>query len=143
MCLTVDLTFHKKRFGKYQPIKAETDIVVYKELKILDPEYCITPYQRVLIMFKDGIAIQTEKEFEYLIHPIYHVPVIYQGIHASIIYPKIYRNEYAGFYAIIPKGTHYYRGIYGDIVSKKLIIFNSYNTFKQYCIKNNITLLNL
>lgn len=119
-------------------LKAETDILCYKCLdKKEDGEYC-TPFEYFPIEFVDGIC-KMESEL------YHHSEFVDVGIHSYTLIDKAkeVRAEFhniAGtdiYLAIIPKGADYYIGKNVDIVSDKLIIFETDEDFKKYATDGN------
>lgn len=117
MCLIIDSTKHKKLFGFYLPKIAWKDIPVYKELHHSGSGQISTTFRNYSVIFHKNKAV---------LKSIFtrHGAVIYKGIHA-------YRKKVIPLWddqihkAIIPKGSLYYIGLYGEIVSTKLIIFEN------------------
>lgn len=136
MCLVINSRYHcKNTDGQYEPLIAKEDIPVYKLLEKIHDQY-ITPFLCKPIVFVNGIAVQETSKFTYgndtyLGRTIHTIRV---GIHSTTI------SFTFGFKlackAIIPKGTEYYVGIYNEMVSKKLIIFETEEDYQKY-IKNN------
>lgn len=124
MCLT--LKFNTRFCVSY-------DIKVYKMLNAWDRRKIITPYQHTPVDFKDG-------KFELWIDDKELKPNfwndVYRGIHS---YQDLTESSnisrllcYKLYYAVIPAGTPFYVGIDGDVVSSKLIIFETYVDFCKY-----------
>lgn len=104
---------------------ATRDIHCYKWLMDLN-SHLFTPFQKELIVFKNGIAIQETDNFGYGFNGD-----IYEGIHSSS--QTYFGYYYRSYYSIIPKGTKYYIGNDNDFVSLKLIIFK--NKFRYWIYK--------
>lgn len=127
MCLFVDKTIH----STHTPIRVERDLKVYKVLSIMDDGF-ITPYQATIVNFVDGKCVLTahcfDNELRYLANNSYQ-QCINNGIHSyrDNIHSVILKNKnesYRIFKAIIPKGTLVWFGLFGEICSEKLIIYN-------------------
>lgn len=137
MCLTI-----LKNTNKFV---AESNILVYKCLDCEDDKYC-TPFQYVPIYFNNGKTELEVKNFTYSHHiDILHISnTVNQGIHAYYVYNETkevckafgYCCGTKTHYAIIPKGAKYYVGNKGDVVSTKLIIFETEEDYKNY-VENN------
>lgn len=129
MCLIVEKGTNKR--------KAETDILVYKCLDGYCDNY-YTPYQNVPVYFKKGKCVMNTPHFSYE-RSRYHT-IVKEGIHSY--YKKsnaeCYESSYyycfgtKMYYAIIPKGTEYYIGNSGDVVSTELIIFKTLEDYQKY-----------
>lgn len=136
---------------------AETDINVYKclDFDFLNKTYC-TPFRYLPIEFQKGIckinSIIGCSTYEgiYPFGRIYPVDDfknperIDVGIHsyylrdyAEITARKFYDSSGTRVHkAIIPKGSEYYIGKRGEIVSNNLIIFEMDIDYMRYCEKN-------
>ena len=133
MCLSINKKFHKNN----KPLKAEKDIRVYK---CLDIQFGITtPFMYHPIKFdEEGKCILTSGELKPTSED-----TINKGIHAyrtkndaiitCLMFPE---TGTTAFKATIPKGTKYFIGNNGDIVSEKMIIYNEfYLTGEETTIK--------
>ena len=128
MCLTLKL---KNRFC------LSYDILVHKMLNDRQTNNIITPYQRMCVNFENGKA-------ELWINDDDLKPNIWEDIHQGIhsfydLYECRLRAMMFGFspyYAIIPAGTPFYVGNTFDVVSSKLIIFETGEDLAKYEEKN-------
>lgn len=150
MCLVIETIYHEREtnngsylLGKFIPLTAEEDIKVYKVLRyekeyegvegILQPitptwvlpmtkEHYSTPFMNASVKFKKGWATMES------VLDISDGNRIEQGIHAyrNVKFAtSAVGNGHGGLVvrtAYIPKGTPFYVGTNGDIVSSKLII---------------------
>ena len=129
MCLIVEKGTNKR--------KAETDILVYKCLDCSCGLH-YTPYQNFPVYFKNGKCVMTTPHFSYERNG--YRTIVKEGIHS--FYRKIkaecvelsynYCFGTRMHYAIIPKGTKYYIGTAGDVVSTELIIFKTEKDYNNY-----------
>lgn len=124
MCLTINDTFHKK--GK--SLKAEQNILVYKVLERGFDEKYYTPYQGMPINFNPNDGMFFYKNTRLLRGDI--AGSIANGIHsffndakADALANKFYKESM--HYAIIPKGSRFFIGENGDIVSTNLVVFKT------------------
>lgn len=110
-----------------EPLIAEKDIFCKKCLITKTFNRLYTPYQGAFIEFNNGIYIQVAYHFSFD-----EFGDINQGIHSYSKYPTGLRDDLA-YPCIIPKGTQYYIGYDGDLVSLRLIIFK--NKFRYWIYK--------
>lgn len=138
MCLTIKTTFHKK--GK--PIVAERSILVYKMLerymgKKYNNQYH-TPYMGTPINFCDEgdnmyFYKTTRLQKDLSLSPCSSDKYISKGIHSfsdkktAIDEVNMYNEgslyRMSMHYAVIPKGSKFFIGSDGDIVSTNLVVF--------------------
>ena len=155
MCLYINQNYHKKQKGEKfpAPFIADENILVSKKLekKWVGKHYWYyTPYQEKLITFNENGYCLVESDLidtfcpfgiECVVNTYYDTTYykVYEGIHSYN--NKIEDEEFWKIYhyAIIPKGGLYYIGIWGDIVSDKLIIFKNQKAFEDYKKENKIT----
>lgn len=134
MCLVKSSIF-KRNYSK--PLVADEDIVVYKALdhrNIFTGEKVIrTPYQFYPISFKDGKCVMDG----YL--ECNRFKSVSYGFHSYVDEEKadmsckcFPETEMTKHWAIIPKGGRYFLGNDGDVVSDKLIIFETKENFMEY-----------
>ena len=128
MCLRINSAIHKRRFGKYIPIKTRKNLEVYKFIKA-------DWHKKVIQMINSAI-----QNYTYLINNIYNTKFSIEGrydnevhsgyhsyIHRAIAkshlscYSEIYNSNGLAI-CIIPKGSKIYLGTDGDIVSNKIKI---------------------
>ena len=96
------------------PKLAKEDIVVYKELDIVEKNEYKTPYQHVLVKLNSYI---------YNTLPIWFGIFNFRKIEGEGVHSYKYPRK-GLFKAIIPKGSWYYIGIIGNYASNKLYITN-------------------
>ena len=133
MCLTINMTIHKKENKKYVPFVAETDLRVYKCLDYENGEYC-TPFQYLPIVFENNmkhlhanIILESFNKIHvgiHSFHDIWYVISTTNQFHKSSGTKK--------HWAVIPKGSKFYIGIAGDVVSEDLIIFKRRKDYRAY-----------
>ena len=124
MCLIVEKSKHLHIFGLNFPRIAIKDKIVYKILIQNNSDY-ITPYKNHPVhFFKNQAILEAEDACR-----LTHYNCIEFGIHAFTNYLRAFSrlriiDDINGtiFKAVIPKGTRYFYGDDGDIVSEKLII---------------------
>ena len=133
MCLIIDKTIHTGKFG-CMPKIAKNDILVYKCLDIstFSGRKIITPYKHYPITFdENGIFTYPKVRLQKIANT-----EITKGIHAY--YNKVVADKepWIGvieiFYAIIPKGSRYFIGVAGDIVSNNMRIFKTNEVYNKY-----------
>ena len=143
MCLVIDQHIHDKKLKNSDSTKflvAKSDIVCYKRLdpRISDPHSYTTPYQDVIVDFSHGVGeIRSSKYGWYVPFSISFADChwnIHEGVHSYVEFYDIYSSLGGQFMftAVIPKGSKYYFGRWGDIVSEKLIIFENSTAFYNY-----------
>ena len=127
MCLVVEKRIRKKI--------AETDILVYKCLEKKNGNY-YTPFQNVNIFFDNGKCVM-EKIPNIVPKRVNGRREIEKGLHS--FYKKTPANTLSAYfprteiyYAMIPKGSEYYIGINGEIVSNNLIVFETQKDYQKY-----------
>ena len=136
MCLVKSSIF-KAHYSK--PLVADEDIVVYKALDHRDAftgkKTLRTPYQFYPISFKDGKCIMDgylectlNKSVSFGFHS-------YADEKEADAKCKLFQeSEMTKHWAIIPKGGRYFLGEDRDVVSDKLIIFETKEDFMQYML---------
>lgn len=132
MCLYIDLTEHKN----HTPNITKKDILVYKVLyKYIQGGY-ETPYQNYFIKFENEKFVYPKTDMEGTFC------TIEKGIHTHR-YREYGEFHVYGYYklfkAIIPKGSEYYIGTCGDVVSNNLIIFETNKAYNEYAKTHEIT----
>ena len=138
MCLCVDT---KKHFNG-KPKIADTDILVYKMLTLNDEGEIVTPYQRYLIIFdENGTFTYSKVRLKKIGNS-----EITKGIHSFLSEIGAWLLRYHEFdrsihYAIIPKGSRYFIGVVGDIVSNNLIVFENKEVYKKYKSTHKVTII--
>lgn len=141
MCLIVSIEHHPD----LKPKTAKTDLRVYKILTQVSGCW-FTPYQSVRLKFNLQNKIRYKSTID---APLSHssglsyCARISRGIHSFYSYVfAINEKRWCGpgtvFYAVIPKGSKYYIGVEGDIVSSQLIIFRNKETFEKYSSKHKV-----
>jgi hypothetical protein len=130
MCLTIKDTFHKK--GK--PLVAERSILVYKMLeryagKKYNNQYH-TPYMGTPINFCDEgdnmyfyKATRLQKDSIYISKGIHSFSDKKTAIDEVNMYNEGSLYRMSMHYAVIPKGSKFFIGSDGDIVSTNLVVF--------------------
>lgn len=154
MCLSVNLGFHKVKNNKPIALVAKQSILVYKVLEVKNKHY-YTPYMLKFANFDDEYGMFFYKTTRFSIDRVrffdqgreYREYLVARGIHShidlakancTISYLKILCDLNAIpniHYAIIPKGSKFYIGTEGDIVSSNLVVFENeakYNENKEY-----------
>ena len=118
MCLVID----RVRHPNLKPLVANHDIEVMKVLTFGNKGWT-TPYRykKIHFIFKKAI-LKSEMRISIL-----YTDEVCEGIHSCLDVAKVkevmsYNAGSLVFQAIIPKGSKFYYGTDGDIVSNKLII---------------------
>lgn len=146
MCLTVETKYHNKHFiwGKHRnipkPLVAQEDILVYKwvECDNFNFNHFYTPYQQKVVEFDEkGVAIlDSGVKSKKVPFTIFIAPngrfYVSKGIHSFNSQRKAVHINVFTMNSIIPKGTKFYIGGSGDIVSQKLIIFKTKTDYWEY-----------
>ena len=117
---------------------AKEDILVYKCLDCTSGEYC-TPFQYMPIIFAKGKYVynkvnmpKSKCEWNDTIGVGIHA---YSTKNAAIALSKSFYwgNGTSMHYAVIPKGSNFYVGVYDNIVSNNLIVYREKRCFdKEY-----------
>ena len=164
MCLYIDKLHYNSAEKKYISKKAACDLKVAKllyhiaEVRI-DPINIndlnqgfkqteqigyYTPIMNIKINFPNGKCIQKANgNGAHLEKRI--TDCVQLGIH-SLKFDTIFKSNYAKLeanniylhYAIIPKGTNYFIGDKGDVVSENLLVFETNKDFENYCENNEV-----
>ena len=143
MCLRIDERIHTEKLkGLYNEPKyfvAKSDIVCYKRLNpVFDEKYQYrTPYQDAKVLFDEGKAKIVSSK--YGLYSPFSTTYDYswsitEGVHSYISFDDSYSclcGQFV-FIAVIPKGSKYYIGTWGDIVSDELIVFEDSKAFYRY-----------
>ena len=116
---------------------AKEDILVYKCLDCENGKY-YTPFQYMPITFTKGKCVYKKANMPK--SKCYWNDTIGVGIHAystknaAIALSKsLYgRNGTSMHYAVIPKGSNFYVGVYDNIVSNNLIVYRDKRCFDRY-----------
>jgi len=154
MCLRIDKTLHPQLcYGAVPlPFVASDDILVTKMLKHTKKKWLFgkdkfeTPFMVEQVKFdRNGMAVLADqfsfsKAYSFESSPSF----VDRGIHAFTGVGRDSTNNIQGsiecgnvmYSAIIPKGTEFYIGNYGDIVAEKIIIFSSVKAYLNYVDKN-------
>ena len=131
MCLIINRLYHKMggENEDYRPrhLTAQEDILVYKLLLHTPWGGVFTPYQYMPISFWDG-RYNYVSTFTFALNEEGDDCVV-EGCHAYHSYDRAELIDNGTFNsrihrAVIPKGTKFYVGLFGDIVSENLIIIN-------------------
>ena len=134
MCLRKSKIF-EKNYSK--PLVADKDIIVYKTLDHRNPftgeKVLRTPYQFFPINFIDGKCVldgNLECKPDEWVYVGFHSYVDEKQANMDCIeFPLTKMTKHWG---IIPKGSKYFLGNDGDVVSNKLIIFETRKHFREY-----------
>ena len=143
MCLVTSSFYHKKdKSNMIKCLVAKEDILVYKCLDCNDGEYC-TPFRYMPIVFTKGKYVYNKVNMDESVACCANekFACIYSGIHAysakvkAIMVAKDFhkKNGTSMHYAVIPKGSNFYVGVYDNIVSNNLIVYREKRCFdKEY-----------
>ena len=146
MCLSVNLNYHKVQDNQPIALVAKQSLLVYKVLSSTDGVHYNTPFQYKSINFddKNGMFFYETTKFSIFEDLDYDYNVTC-GIHSFIdidvanCVKKFFKKRsiirISICYAIIPKGSKFYIGVDGDVVSNDLVVFESktkYNKNKEY-----------
>ena len=145
MCLSINEKIHKQRllFIKPKPLVAKTNIRVVKVLEqIIDLYY--TPYRRMYVFFDTDGVMECKKTTLGLKRQFFsgrNYWWVNEGYHSyvnSLAAEPILINISGSliFNAVIPKGSLYYIGKNGDVVSDQLIILNHCYNGDEYSFHN-------
>jgi len=152
MCLTVSYK-HIKNWPEFpNPFTCDKDILVFKSLNMATytveykgacnstmnwstypSHHYVTPAFSKFVKFENGRAtLETEKfgkEWDYSTG----LARINEGIHTCQHHgtAKSYGGQLV-FFCVIPAGTEFYVGMAGDVVSKKILIFEDEKEFLKY-----------
>lgn len=153
MCLSISWSHYDYSTKKYIAKTAEFDLEVskaltevkhYKYVNGYPTEFEVyqTPFQFVQVKFKDGQLLQKasgngahlgkRKSWE-----------VNQGIHSVTCrtryeFLKSHRTVTKWHYAVIPKGTNFFIGDSDDVVSEKLLVFETAKDYEDYCKNNEV-----
>ena len=147
MCLIVSTTIHRECIENTAytniPVRArkphtfDKDIVVYKGLLKTgteDKNEYLTPIMHYPVKFENGIITMEVENFEGQV-TLYGKTTIEKGIHSfnhCLSAKYVSYQDVDAFIAVIPKGTEFYFGESNDMVSKKLIIFQTNEAYDEY-----------
>ena len=144
MCLVTSSFYHKKdKSNMIKCLVAKEDILVYKCLDYYyyNGVYC-TPFQYMPIVFTKGKYVYNKVNMDESVvcHENEKFACIYSGIHAysakvkAIMVAKDFHktNGTSMHYAVIPKGSNFYVGVYDNIVSNNLIVYREKRCFDRY-----------
>ena len=140
MCLIISKVYHKEDNNRnVKCFVAKEDILAYKCLDYKNGKY-YTPFQYMHIVFTKGKYIYTnvymkKKTFCKMDEGGY----VWSGIHAYRTMSRAFAvssfYEFDGtymHYAVIPKGSNFYIGNNGDIVSNNLIVYREKRCFDRH-----------
>ena len=137
-------------FCEVFPLIAKKDVLVYKVLELPTEEYVfynekhawLTPFRHLPVIFKDGIdkiesnlvVVKKDKTCDTITHFSLNNYIVNIGIHSYTNEREVkcydpYNRKI--FKAVIPKGTPFYVGTNGDIVSKELIIYEYWDSINN------------
>ena len=138
MCLITSKFYHKENSKhNVKCLVAKEDILVYKCLDCEDGVYC-TPFRYMPIVFTKGkyaynkVNMPKSKcEWNDTIGVGIHA---YSTKNAAIALSKSFYwgNGTSMHYAVIPKGSNFYIGNNGDIVSNNLIVYREKRCFDRH-----------
>lgn len=156
MCLIVSREYHWADVFIPSPRKCDKDILVFKALNrktvcffddITGAFNCDfhfmgswtsypssefeTPYMKTDVSFKDGMDVLETPHFS-CGYDTWGRLIIEQGIHTGTHIGTARGYGDFIFFAVIPAGTEFYVGEMSDMVSTKIIIFESLETFEKY-----------
>ena len=143
MCLITSKFYHKEDNNRnVKCFVAKEDILVYKCLDYKNGKY-YTPFQHMPIVFTKGKYVYNKVNMDESVvcHENEKFACIYSGIHAysakvkAIMVAKDFHktNGTSMHYAVIPKGSNFYVGVYDNIVSNNLIVYREKRCFdKEY-----------
>ena len=141
MCLVTSTFYHKKDNNRnVKCFVAKEDILVYKCLDCEDGVYC-TPFRYMPIVFTKGKYVYNKVKMSQKIGcGIRENAVVSKGIHAfstrgnAIKLVKFFYdvNGTSMHYAVIPKGSNFYLGSQGDVVSNNLIVYREKRCFDRH-----------
>ena len=136
MCLLTSTIYHKK--DENNVIKcfvAQEDILVYKCLDCDYGQYS-TPFRYMPIVFTKGKYVYNEVNmYEIAYCGKYSGAAINVGIHtySTKAVAMVSKFHYSKLhYAVIPKGSNFYIGIDGDVVSNNLIVYREKRCFDRH-----------
>ncbi len=145
MCLSINEKIHKQRlfFIKPKPLVAKTNIRVVKVLEQISDSY-YTPYQGMCVFFDANCVMECKKTTLGLKRQFFsgrNYWIVNEGYHSyvnSLAAEPILMSTSGSliFNAVIPKGSLYYIGKNGDVVSDQLIILNHCYNGDEYSFHN-------
>lgn len=152
MCLTVSYKY-KKNWSEFpNPFACDKDILVFKSLNVATytTEYkgifnstmnwstypshnYVTPTFSKFVKFENGRATLETEKFGKEWDSSTGLAKINEGIHTCQQHgtAKSYGGQFV-FFCVIPAGTEFYIGTIGDVVSKKILIFEDEKEFLKY-----------
>lgn len=154
MCLNVSHRYYKKVYYEFpEPLTCDKDILVFKSLNVATysvqnmgacnystmswsfyPTHSYeTPAFGKLVKFENNRAVLETEKFGKEWDSSTGYAIINEGIHTCSTYGNA--KSYGGqlvFFCVIPAGTEFYIGVVGDVVSKKIIIFEHEKEFLRY-----------
>ena len=128
MCLIINSAIHKRRFGKYIPIKTRKNLEVYKFVKVdwheKNPQMINSAVQDYTYLIDNiyNTKFSIEGVYNNEVHNGYH-SYIHRAIAESHLsyYSKIFGSNGLAV-CIIPKGSKIYLGTDEEVVSNKIKI---------------------
>ena len=129
MCLIINKAIHKKRFGKYIPIKTKKDLIVYKGVKVdwnkEDIKSVWSPIFKFQYIFNNMYC--TKLSLEYLPNTLV---VVNEGFHSYMTMALVKNSMVCNVIepcnglaeCVIPKGSKIFLSNFGEIVSNKIKI---------------------
>ena len=134
MCLVASRVIHVREDdnGVATPIVFDKDFVVVKGLYETAEEHLyVTPVQQHPVKFKNGVAEISVEEFGTSLSSCGET-VVEEGIHSFT--QSCHANGWGAkpHFAVVPAGTEFYFGSASDMVSKKLLVFETEEDFEIY-----------
>lgn len=145
MCLRVNKEIHSEyiKVKHYyngltkipKPLVAKTNIVAIKKLSLDKDDNYHTPFMCKNVTFNNGIVTlesDVKEGFRVEKSAWYDTYDVANGIHSFIERDRCMWSREKLFVSIIPKGSKYYLGEDGDLVSEKLIVFETQEDFDKF-----------
>ena len=155
MCLTISDYFHNEmdEFGNLKPLTHDKDILVYKGLRVRTKKVQVvgynlcwsvspshdyeTPCIKTPITFIDNMFTMETNKLGHYHSYLGYIDRIEEGIHSSKDKSGAYSYGIC-FPAVIPAGTEFFIGISNDMVSKKLLIFETPEKLDKYKLQHEV-----
>ena len=133
MCLNINSKYHPHR----KALVAQEDILVYKALFWCNKHFFKSPYRGTHWHINKSVSMKSKFSFS--------GDSVGRGIHAYINLSNADRYLYDPrlHYAIIPKGTMFYIGKCYDVVSHKLVVFETIKDYSDYKASKNYKTITL
>lgn len=145
MCLSISWSHYDYSTKKYiaetakcdlEVNKALVSVIEYKKVNGEEVKYNAysTPFQGTEVKFKDGKYLQKASGNGAHLTKRVHWAVN-QGIHSVV---KKTHFKLFWHHAVIPKGTNFFLGENDDVVSEKLLVFETDKDYEDYCKNNEV-----